>query len=152
VKVRNVYVGEALRDLGASGNLMPYATFKKIGGLGLRACFVNVGLEDGTTSKPLDMVRNMNINIDGFKFEIDVIVSKDKKAQNCPLILGRSFMTTTKSLVDLDLNVVFIRSSVYYRWYKVTTPHEDYNLDMEVADDWDAIKAFIKGSSDESEP
>lgn len=33
VKVENVYVEESLCDLGAVGNLMPYVTFKKIGGL-----------------------------------------------------------------------------------------------------------------------
>jgi hypothetical protein len=79
VKVGNIYVREALCELGAFGNLMPYATLKKIGGLELKACFVDVGLADGTTTNPLGMVRDMMINIDRFEFDIDVIVTKDNQ-------------------------------------------------------------------------
>jgi len=74
------------------------------------------------------MVRDMTINIDGFEFEINGIVSKDKKGQDCPLILGRSFMATAKSLVDLELKEVFIRFNGYYQCYKVTPPPEALNL------------------------
>jgi len=48
------------------------------------------------------MVRNMMIDIDGFQFEVDVIVAHDKGKQDCPLILGRSFMATAKAFVDLE--------------------------------------------------
>jgi len=58
-----IYVGEALCDLGAADNLMPYATFKKIGGLELRACFMGVGLADSTLAEPTGMVRYMMINL-----------------------------------------------------------------------------------------
>jgi len=44
-----VYVGEALCDLGDEGNLMSLATFRRIGGLTVRPCFVDVGLAYGTT-------------------------------------------------------------------------------------------------------
>ncbi|RHN45972.1 hypothetical protein MtrunA17_Chr7g0237191 [Medicago truncatula] len=100
--------------------LMPYATVKKIRGLVLRTCFMNVCLADGTTSKHLGMVRVMKINIDGFKFGIDVIVLKVNNAQDCPLILGRSLMVTSKSLLDMELKEVYIRSNGYYQCYKGT--------------------------------
>jgi hypothetical protein len=61
---------------------MLYATFKKIGGLELMACFMDVGLEDSTSTEPLGMVRYMMINIDVFDFEIDVIVTNDNKGQD----------------------------------------------------------------------
>jgi hypothetical protein len=79
VKVGNVYVGVALCDLGVAGNLMPYTTFKKNEGLELWACFMDIGLADGTLTKPQGMVRGNKINIDGFKFKIDVIVSEDNE-------------------------------------------------------------------------
>jgi hypothetical protein len=110
---------------------------------------MDVGPADGTSRKPLGMVRNMLIYIDGVKFEINVIFSKDKKGQDYPLILGRSFMETAKSLVDLELKEVFIRSNGYYQCYKVTSPLAYYKLAMEVADDREAFKTFIEGSSHE---
>jgi len=122
---------------------MPYVTFKNIGGLEIRACFMDICLVDGTTSKPPGMVRDMMINIDGFEFEIDVIVSKDNKDQDCPRILGRSSMATTKSLVDLELNEVFIRSNSYHKCYKVNPPPKAYILAIKIADDWEAFKALI---------
>jgi len=96
---------------------------------------MDVGLENGTITKPLGMVRDIKINIEGFEFEIDVIVSNDNEGQDCPLFLGRSFMATSKSIVDLKLKEVFIRFNVYYQCYKVTPPPEVYNLAREVADD-----------------
>jgi hypothetical protein len=67
-----------LCDLGAGGNLMPLSTFNLGGGLTLRPCFMNVSLEDGSETELVGMVRIMMVDIDGFQFEIDVIVSQDK--------------------------------------------------------------------------
>ena len=79
----NVYLGEALCDLGAANNIMPYITFKKIGGLKLRVCFMDVCLADRTLIGPIGMVRDIKINKD------------------CMLILGRSFIETAMSIMDL---------------------------------------------------
>jgi len=94
-----------------SENVMPYTTFKKIGELELKACFMDVGLADSSTSKPLGKGRDIIITIDEFEFKIDVIISKDNKGQDYSMILGRSFMVTAKSLVDMELKEVFIRSN-----------------------------------------
>jgi len=62
---------------------------------------MEVCLAYGTTTKPLGMFRNMMITIERFELKIEVIVTKDNKDQNIPLILGRSFLEIVKSLVDL---------------------------------------------------
>lgn len=105
VIVGDVFVGEALCDLGAGGNLMSLSTFNRIGGLTLRPCFINVGLADGSETKHVGMVRNMMIDINVFQFKIDFIIVQDKGEQECPLILRRSSMATAKALVDLEASV-----------------------------------------------
>lgn len=86
------FVGEALCDLGANRNLMLLSSFNWIEGLTLRPCFMNVSLEEGRKTELVSMVINMMIGIDGFQFEIHVIVAHDKGKQDCPLIVGRSFL------------------------------------------------------------
>jgi hypothetical protein len=115
---------------------MPIATFKLIGGLELRSCFMGVGLVDGTTTTThVGMVRDMMINIEGFELLVDVIATKDNEDQNCPLISGRLFMTTAKTLVDLEQKEVFIRSNNYCQCYKVTPSPDAYTKVMEIFDD-----------------
>jgi len=60
-----------------------------------------------------------------FDFEINVIVTNDNKGQDCLLILERSFMETVKSLEDLELKEVLIRSNGFYQCYKVNPPPAD---------------------------
>jgi len=72
---------------------------------------MNVGLVDGSESEHVGKVRNMLIDINGFQFEIDVIVAQDKGEQDCPLIIGRSFTETAKALVHLEHKEVFVRSN-----------------------------------------
>lgn len=97
VDVGKTFVGEALCDLEANGNLIPLSTFNKIGGLTLRPCFMDIILAYGNETKQPRMVRDMVIDIEGFKFKFNVIVSQNKKEQKCPLILGRSFLATAKA-------------------------------------------------------
>lgn len=120
VYVEKVFVGEALCD--------PEANV-------IRPCFMNIGLVDGNETIPVGMVRDMMIDIEGFKFKINVIVSKNKKEQEWPLILGRSFLAIVKALIDLKQKEVFIMSNGYYQCYKVNPSSSNaYNEDIKVAD------------------
>jgi len=101
VSIGNNFVGEALCYLGANSNLMSLSTFNRFGGLNLRPCFMDIGLADGGEAELAGMVIHMMIDIDGFKFKINVIVSKNEKKQDFPLIFGRSFLATAKALIDL---------------------------------------------------
>lgn len=71
VVVRKTFMGEALCDLEANGNLMSLSTFNKIGGLVLQ---MDISLADGNETKQPRMVRDMVIDIEGFKFKFNVIV------------------------------------------------------------------------------
>ena len=58
-------------------------------------------LADGSEIEHVGMVRNIITDINGFQFEIDVIVARDKGEQDCQLILGRSFMAAARALIEL---------------------------------------------------
>lgn len=131
-------------DLRADGNLMSLSTFNQIRGLTLRPCFMNVCLADGSETKLVGMVKNMMVDIDGFQFEIDVIVAKDKGEQDGMLILGRSLMVTAKALVDFEHKEFFIRSNSYYQCYKVTPPSYAYDLAIMHVDNWETFKALVE--------
>ena len=84
-------MGETLCDLEENDNLMLLSTFDKIEGLTLRPCFMDIGHADYREAAPTGMVKDLMIDIKVFKIKVNVIVSKNKKKQDCPLILGRSF-------------------------------------------------------------
>jgi hypothetical protein len=46
---------------------------------------MNIGLADGGKAKLVGMVRDIMVDIDGFKFEINVIVSKDIRKARPPI-------------------------------------------------------------------
>jgi len=91
VTVGTAFVGEALCDLGVNVNLMSLAPFNHIRGLTLRPCFLNVSLAYGRETKPVGIVRDVVIDINGFQFEINIIAAHDTRKQDYPLVLGRCF-------------------------------------------------------------
>jgi hypothetical protein len=53
-----------------------------------------IGVVDGTMIEPEGVLKNVQVEVEKFKFMADTVVM-DK--EECPLTLGRSFLATTKA-------------------------------------------------------
>jgi len=61
----------------------------------------------------------MNIVIDGFTFPIEIIVMKMRRLDKVQMILGRPFLATARTIINVDQGKIIIRSREDYITYKV---------------------------------
>ncbi|XP_017604813.1 uncharacterized protein LOC108451659 [Gossypium arboreum] len=85
--IENYYVGKALCDLGASINLMPMSILKKLGLGNARPTTVTLQLVDQSYAHPKEFEANQNVSI----------------------ILGRPFLATSRTLIDVQKGELTIR-------------------------------------------
>jgi len=100
--IKGFYVGEVMCDLGSSTNMMLLSLFNKIGGMDLKPCEVRIGLADRSLKNVEGVVENVNINIDGFTFPIEVVVMEMKGLDKVQMILRRHFLATARAIINVD--------------------------------------------------
>jgi len=102
VTIGNLTVGKALLDLGASINLIPLSTLKKIGDVEVKPTRMTLQLADRSIKHPYRIVEDMIVKVDKFLFPVDFVVMDMDEDAEVPLILGRPFMKTAKVIIDVD--------------------------------------------------
>nr|GFB56346.1 reverse transcriptase domain-containing protein [Tanacetum cinerariifolium] len=91
----------ALADLGVSINLMPLSIWKKLRLPTLNYTKMVLELADRTISKPTSVAENVFVKVSKFYFLADFVIL-DFVADPCvPLILGRPFLSTAQTLIDI---------------------------------------------------
>ncbi|KAL5582706.1 hypothetical protein UlMin_015148 [Ulmus minor] len=100
--IRNQYFGKALCDLGASINLMPMSIFKKLGIGEARPTTVSLQLADRSIAHPEGKIEDVLVKVDKFIFPVDFIVLDYEADLEVPIILGRPFLATGWTLIDVQ--------------------------------------------------
>ncbi|KAJ0714148.1 putative retrotransposon gag domain, aspartic peptidase domain superfamily [Helianthus annuus] len=99
--IGSLSVSNALADLGASINLMPYAVFAKLDLGEPKPTRMSIQLADRSVKYPRGIVENMLVKIDKFVFPVDFVILDMDEDKNVPLILGRPFLATARALIDV---------------------------------------------------
>ncbi|KAI3716246.1 hypothetical protein L6452_23455 [Arctium lappa] len=94
-------VGHALCDLGASINLMPLSVFKKLGIGEVRPTTVTLQLADRSLAYPKGKIEDILVKVDKFIFPADFLVLDYETDKDVPIILGRPFLATGRTLIDV---------------------------------------------------
>ncbi|XP_070017736.1 uncharacterized protein [Nicotiana sylvestris] len=100
---------KALRDSGASINLMPFSIFRKLELGEMNDTEVPLQLADQSTKRPNRIIENILIRVDKFVFPVDFIVFETEENTEVPLILGRSFLATGRSIIDVHQGQLILR-------------------------------------------
>ena len=93
----------SLLDSGASINILPKAVFNRHLVGELQPFLVELSLADGSFRKPHGLVEDVIIRIEDCYFSIDFLVvdmKTTKELSQAPIILGRPFLATAKSVTD----------------------------------------------------
>ncbi|XP_070017689.1 uncharacterized protein [Nicotiana sylvestris] len=93
---------QALCDLGASINLMPYSVFKTLGIGQPRATSMRWQIVDITIKRPLGIIDDVLFRVDKFILLVDFVILDCEVNYKVPIILGRPFLATRKALVDME--------------------------------------------------
>ncbi|KAK5786322.1 hypothetical protein PVK06_040958 [Gossypium arboreum] len=102
-------VNNALADLGASINVMPYKMFKQLGLGKPKQTRMSIQLADKTIRFPRGIIEDVLVKIDKFIFPVDFIVLDIEEDNNPPLILGRPFLATAKTIIDVGIGELTLR-------------------------------------------
>ncbi|XP_012442186.1 uncharacterized protein LOC105767224 [Gossypium raimondii] len=124
--IGNHYFGKALRDLGASNNLMPISTFKKFGIGHMKPTVLTLQLVDRSLAQPKRQVKDILVRVDNFIFSADFIILDCETNKEVPIILRRSFLAIERTLIGVykgeltmqlnDEHVTFsVLESIHYK-------------------------------------
>ncbi|GJY09340.1 reverse transcriptase domain-containing protein [Tanacetum coccineum] len=89
----------ALADLGASINLMPYSLYAKLSLETLKPTKISVRLADRSFQYPVGIAENMLVEVGKFTFPADFVILEMEEANKVPLILGRTFLHTADAVI-----------------------------------------------------
>ncbi|GKB41691.1 reverse transcriptase domain-containing protein [Tanacetum coccineum] len=89
----------ALVDLGASINLMPYSLYAKLSLETLKPTKMSVRLVDRSFQYPVGIAENMLVKVGKFTFPADFVILKMEEDSKVPLILGRPFLHTADAVI-----------------------------------------------------
>nr|GEX03050.1 reverse transcriptase domain-containing protein [Tanacetum cinerariifolium] len=91
----------ALADLGASINLMPLSVWNNLSLPDLSPTYMTLELADRSISRPVGVAKDVFVKVGTFHFSTDFVVVDFDADPRVPLILGRSFLTTGRALIDM---------------------------------------------------
>ncbi|GJU78606.1 ribonuclease H-like domain-containing protein [Tanacetum coccineum] len=122
--IHNVCFDKALVNLGASVSVMPFSTYTNLGLGILSHTRLTIELADRTIKKPRGIAKNLLVRIDKFIFPIDFIILDIPKDDDVPLILGRPFLSTAHSKIDVykrKINLRVEEEKLVFKSIKPTT-------------------------------
>ena len=99
----------ALCDLGANINLMPMSVFKQLGIGEVIPTTVTLQLADRSLTHPDGKIEDVLVRVDKFIFPTDLIVLDYEADREVPIILGRPFLATGRTLIDVQKGELTMR-------------------------------------------
>nr|GFC26310.1 reverse transcriptase domain-containing protein [Tanacetum cinerariifolium] len=111
----------ALADLGARINLMPLSIWKKLRLPTLNDTKMVLELAGRTISKPTEVAENVFVKVGKFYFPADFVILDFVADPRVPLILGRPFLSTSHTLIDVYEGEITLR-------------HDDQSLTLKCGD------------------
>lgn len=105
----HTFSGLALVDLGASINLMPLSIFKKLGIGECRPTSITLQLADRSITRPIGVVEDVLVKVEKFIFPADFLIMDIEADREVPIILGRPFLATGRTIIDVEKGELIIR-------------------------------------------
>ncbi|XP_022030393.1 uncharacterized protein LOC110931302 [Helianthus annuus] len=93
-------IRNALADLEASINLMPASMFNPLGLGKLHHTKMSIQLADKSVKYPQGVIENLLVKVGEFVFPADFVILAMEEDPEIPLILGRPFLVTARTMVD----------------------------------------------------
>ncbi|GKC48955.1 reverse transcriptase domain-containing protein, partial [Tanacetum coccineum] len=144
-------VCHALADLGASINLMPLSIWKKLSLPELTPTRMTLELADRSITHPKGLAEDIFVKVGNFHFPTDFVVVDFEADPRVPLILGRSFLRTSRALIDVYEGELVLRDGNEQITFHVngTSKHPQKHKNESIKMVNDACKDSFKRFTDE---
>ncbi|XP_058217027.1 uncharacterized protein LOC131327924 [Rhododendron vialii] len=107
-------IEQALLDLGASVNLLPFSVYQELGLGEMKPTRVTLQLADRSVRTPRGVVEDVLVQVGQFVYPVDFVILDtnpiDSSAASTPVILGRPFLATADAVINCRnglLNMTF---------------------------------------------
>ncbi|XP_073120583.1 uncharacterized protein [Henckelia pumila] len=107
--INDVSFHKALCDLGASINLMPYSIFRKLSLREPKPTRISLLLADKSLKYPRGIIEDVLVKVEKFIFPVDFVILDMEEDLDMPIILGRPFLATGKTLIDVQKGELLLR-------------------------------------------
>ena len=108
-EIGHVDVVKTLCDSGASINLMPLSVTKRLSLGELTPTAMTLQMADKTLAHPEGILEDVLIKVVKFIFPVDFVVIDIKEDKQAPLLLGRPFLATGATLIDVKKGELTLR-------------------------------------------
>ena len=95
------FCGQALCDLGASINLMPFSIFRRLGLGEIQPTAMTLQLADRSLTYPKGVIEDVLVKVDKFVFLVDFVVLDMEEDEQTLIILERPFLATGRAIIDV---------------------------------------------------
>ena len=100
---------KALCDSGASINLMPLSVVQRLSLGKLTPTAITLQMVDRSMAQPEGILEDVLVKVGKFVFPVDFVVMKMEEDTQVPLLLGRPFLATEASLIDVQKGELTLR-------------------------------------------
>ncbi|GKE27228.1 DNA-directed DNA polymerase, partial [Tanacetum coccineum] len=107
--IGQLHINNALADLWASINLMPYTMYEKFRLGEPKATRMSLELVDRSIQYPRGIIENVLIEVDKFVLPIDFVILDSSEDSRVPIILGRPFLATAQAMIDVFNKKITLR-------------------------------------------
>ena len=128
--IREHTFNKALCDLGESINLMPFSVAKNLNLREITPTSLSVQMENRLMTFPKGIIEDILVKVDKFVFLVDFVVLGMEEDREAWIILGRPFLATGQTLVDVKNNELTLRvgeDQVNFNLYKIMEFSNDAN-------------------------
>ena len=108
-KIGSNFQGNALCDLGASVNVMPWDVYKHMGLEEVKPTTVTLVLADRSTTQPKGVIENVLVKVGKFIFPTDFLIVDCEVDWSVTIIMGRPFLATARAIIDVGQGEVILR-------------------------------------------
>ncbi|GJV94856.1 reverse transcriptase domain-containing protein [Tanacetum coccineum] len=141
----------ALADIAASINLMPLSIWKKLSLPKLTPTRMTLELADRSITRPKGLAEDIFVKVGNFHFPTDFVVVDFETDPRVPLILRRSFLRTSRALIDVYEGELVLRDGNEQITFHVngTSKHPQNHKNESIKMVNDACKDNFKRFTDE---
>ncbi|XP_010529076.1 PREDICTED: uncharacterized protein LOC104806052 [Tarenaya hassleriana] len=100
-KLGNLFIEQALCDLGASVSLMPLSIFKSLGVGELKPTQMILQLADRSTKRPIGILEDMPLKVGDYYIPVDFVVLDMDADSSMSIILGHPFLNTADVVIHV---------------------------------------------------
>nr|XP_027121804.1 uncharacterized protein LOC113738745 [Coffea arabica] len=107
--IGQLHFSNALCDLGASVSLMPLSVARRLGLQELKATNITLQLADRSITRPTGILENVLIKVRQSIIPVDFVVLDIEEDVRMPIILGRPFLATARTMIDVEKGKLILR-------------------------------------------